>query len=134
MSATITRTAATTEQVTPSAIVTIVTCRRCGRHLRTAESVARGIGPKCLAREKSEAATVAGTGRFTVSQINKAVELITTGGIVPSARPLLWFVVSSDGRETYLVNTIEDTCTCPAGERDVLCYHLAATAIIEAAA
>jgi len=131
MIATITVTEKTTVAV---AVVKTTSCRRCGRQLRTADSVARGIGPKCLAREKSQAAVLATTGEYTASQINKAVDMILTGAIVPSSRPLEFFAVSSDGRDIYTVDTIEGTCNCPAGARDVACYHLAAVAIIEAAA
>lgn len=64
--------------------------------------------------------------------IDKARDLIETGGIVPSTRrPGLFTAVSSDGTVTYLVHTA--TCSCPAGQRGRQCYHVAAARMLTAA-
>lgn len=106
-------------------------CLKCRHVLRTAKSIARGYGPTCMRRIKENAA-VAATD-FKPAQVEKALELITDGALVPSIRPRLFFAVSSDGEQNYLINTIANTCNCKAGRRDVRCYHLAAAQILTAA-
>lgn len=105
-------------------------CRKCRHVLRSAKSVALGYGPTCMRRIKENAA-VAATD-FKPVQVEKAMELITDGGLVPSIRPRLFFAVSSRGDESYLINTIDNSCDCKAGARGVRCYHLAAAQILAA--
>ena len=128
---------ATTETATVTSIIK-PTCRKCGRVLRNLDSIVAGIGPKCAARERREAKAHAAQVKaqveaiietFGATRVAKALQAIEDGAVVPSSRPRLFFAVSSDGSVTYLVNTIDGSCTCPAGQRDVLCYHLAAATI-----
>lgn len=118
-----------TTTATVTAIAKTATCSSCGRVLRNAESVARGIGPKCLRAARQRAAQLDAT--YTDAQIESAIEAIEDGAVVPSCRPLLYFVVSTDGSENHLVNLIEDTCNCPAGRADRACYHLAAAQAVD---
>ncbi|MEU8040891.1 helix-turn-helix domain-containing protein [Streptosporangium sp. NPDC049078] len=69
---------------------------------------------------------------FKPAAIDKARELIESGGILPTSRPGIYTAVSSDGAVTYLVHRCG--CSCPAGARGKhLCYHRAAAAILAAA-
>lgn len=106
-------------------------CLKCRHVLRSAKSIARGYGPTC-AKYIKENATVAATD-FKAVQVEKAVQLIADGGIVRSIRPRLFFAVSSKGDENYVVNTIDNSCTCKAGLNSRRCYHLAAVQILDAA-
>jgi hypothetical protein len=53
----------------------------------------------------------------------KAVELIETGALVPASRPGLFLAVSSDGTDTYLIDTYEGSCTCRGHAHAGHCYH-----------
>lgn len=106
-------------------------CTKCRHVLRTAKSIALGYGPTCMRRIKSNAAVAAED--FKPVQVEKALELITDGGLVPSIRPRLFFAVSSRGDENYLINTIDNSCNCKAGRNGHRCYHLAAAQIVLAA-
>lgn len=98
-------------------------CRKCRRPLRTAESVARSIGPTCARRARQEARRL--LADYTADQIGKAYELITDGGLVQTGRAGFWNAVSSKGDEVYLVHV--KACNCPGGRRSrKLCYHTAA--------
>jgi len=69
---------------------------------------------------------------FKPAAIDKARELIESGGILPTSRPGIYTAVSSDGAVTYLVHRCG--CSCPAGARGKhLCYHRAAVALVQAA-
>ena len=106
-------------------------CVRFGSHKRTV-SIERGFGPKCWKHIAPAIAALDNT--FTDAQVESAVEALEDGAVVPSIRPLLYFVVSTRGDENHLVNLIEDTCTCEAGRNDRACYHLAAAQVLDAAA
>lgn len=106
-------------------------CLKCRRVLRSAKSVALGYGPTCTKRVKENARFAAED--FQPVQVEKALELLADGGIVRSIRPRLFFAVSSTGDNNYVVNTIDNSCTCKAGQRDIRCYHLAAVQILDAA-
>lgn len=67
-------------------------------------------------------------------QIDKAAEAIEQGAVVPLSREGIYAVVSSDGVTTYLVDAIEQSCTCKAAANGRRCWHLAAVAIVDAAA
>ena len=105
-------------------------CIRCSRVLRSAKSIADGAGRTCKAKiaEAANAAT-----EYKPVQIAKAVETIELGAIVRSDRPRLYLAVSSNGSTNYVVNTIDQSCTCKAVERGIRCYHLAAAQILAAA-
>ncbi|KAA9379691.1 hypothetical protein F5972_08550 [Microbispora cellulosiformans] len=108
----------------------VVKCLDCGRALRSARSIADRRGPRCKAKVRA-AARVADLREFTPVQVDKAREVIELGGLLPTRRPTMWTVVSSDGEATYL--TAVQACTCPAGRRQRRCYHRAGAAIMAAA-
>lgn len=110
---------------------TLVKCQGCGRKLTAATSIARGRGPVCRAKVR-RAATNAESD-VKAEQHAKAVELIEDGGIVPVSRPGVYAASSSDGSTIYLADAAAGTCTCKAGERGRLCYHLHAARILDAA-
>jgi len=98
-------------------------CSRCGQTLRSAASVARGVGPVCALRIHAAMVVIGQT--YQPHQIASATDLIADGGlIVGPGRTCL--AVSSDGTSTYVVNPSAGTCTCKAGEYGRRCYHLAA--------
>jgi hypothetical protein len=106
-------------------------CLRCGHKIRSARSLAAGYGPVCRARIRLAAITEAVRG-FTAAQVDKARELISDGGMVPTGRPGIFRAVSSNGVDRYLVHSA--TCNCPAGLRArSACYHVAAARILAAA-
>jgi hypothetical protein len=100
-------------------------CMRCGRTLR----VSTGYGPKCRAKVR-QAVAVADA---KPEQRDKALELITDGGIVPTSRPGVFAAVSSDGTAVYVADATQGTCTCKAGQHGRLCYHLTAAQVLTAA-
>jgi hypothetical protein len=109
-------------------------CLKCGRirHFRSA-AAALSAGPHgriCAMRVRIAAITEAVRG-FATAQVEKARELISDGGIIPTKRPGVFRAVSSKGDETYLVHSA--VCNCPAGLRSVRCYHRAAAAVLLAA-
>lgn len=106
-------------------------CRHCHRPLRSARSIALGYGPTC--HRKIRHATTAAATTTKPDAINKAVELIEQGGILPLRGRRIFTVVSSDGERTY--KTAAQGCTCPAGVRGRhVCYHRVAAAILQLAA
>jgi hypothetical protein len=106
-----------------------VKCLRCGHKLRAASSVAAKYGPVCRARIRLAAINEAVKG-FASAQVDKARELISDGGLIPTSRPGVFRAVSSRGDGTYLTHSA--ACNCPGGLRGRLCYHLAAARIIMA--
>lgn len=109
---------------------TTTRCLVCNRPLRTPKSVKLGYGPTCKAKLHA-AATVTDLSLYKPAQVDKARELLTDGGLVPTSRPGLYTAVSSDGTTHYL--TQADRCTCPAGQNGRNCYHRAAAAILDTA-
>lgn len=109
---------------------TTARCTRCGRTLRSAQSIAAGMGRTCKAKvaKAAELAAVA----YKPFQVAKATELVELGAIVRT-RFAVYTAVSSRGDATYTVNAALRTCTCPAGEKHVACYHLAAAEMLTAA-
>jgi len=106
--------------------------RRClgpcgGRKLTSKASVAAGYGRVC-ARKIREAAIAEARADFSADQQARADELIRDGGLVPTNREGVYRAVSSDGTANYLVHA--SVCTCKAGLRGRLCYHLLAARII----
>ncbi|WP_034090410.1 DUF6011 domain-containing protein [Streptacidiphilus albus] len=105
-------------------------CLRCGRTLRSTDSIARGYGRTCRAKVTA-AAKAKAASQFKPATVAKAQELIELGGLV-AIQPRVFRVVSSDGAGHYL--TAPEACTCAAGLRGLhVCYHRAAAAIMLAA-
>lgn len=105
------------------------TCTRCGRTLRSAQSIARGYGPTCERKIRATAATVT----YKPAQVAKALELIADNGIqlLKRKRTTVFTVVSSNGTGRYL--TAPMACTCAAGLRGQHpCYHRIAAQLIAA--
>jgi hypothetical protein len=115
-----------TAQATPTR------CLRCGRKISAPASVSAGYGPVCRSLIRKAVATIR-IEDVSDAQHSKAVELIEAGGLVPSARPGVFFAVSSDGTTNYITDTGAGTCTCKAGERGRRCYHLIAGHLVGAA-
>lgn len=122
-------------------------CRRCRALLTNPRHVADRITPHCLRKEREEAAARAETRAAAVEAAvnavdttafadaqkvkDKAVQLILDGAIVPTRFAGVYLANSSDGLSTYLTDTVEDTCTCPAGARIGRCNHKVAAAALE---
>jgi hypothetical protein len=107
-----------------------VKCGRCHRPLRAARSVRDGYGRGCKAILRAAALTAAVRG-FTAAQIERARELIELRALVPTSRPGVFRVPSSDGNGTYLAHS--QTCTCPSGLRRLTactCKHSLAARMI----
>jgi hypothetical protein len=85
----------------------------------------------CRARIRA-AALAEAVKDFTQAQVDKARELISDGGLVPTKRAGVYQSVSSDGVTVYLTHFAG--CTCRAGLRSVRCYHVAGARILSAAA
>ena len=105
----------------------------CGRTLRSAEAVARGYGSGCW-RKIRKAAKTADLSAWTPSQVEEARQAIEDGAVVPSTRPGVFHVVSSDGSEVY--RTHRDGCSCQNGMQTRPprpCWHRCAVAIVTAA-
>jgi Family of unknown function (DUF6011) len=102
----------------------------CGRVLRSAESIALGLGPRCAAKIRKAAGT-ADLSQWTASQVEDARQAIEDGAVVPSSREGVFHVVSSDGSEVH--RTAERGCNCTSGlktRQPRPCWHRAAVAIV----
>jgi hypothetical protein len=113
-------------------------CLNCGRvrRFRTAEAAAKAqpAGRICRARIRLAAITEAVRG-FAAAQVEKAREMIADGCFIPTGRPGVFRVVSSDGERSYLAHS--DTCNCPSGLRRLAactCKHSLGVRILLAAA
>ena len=113
-------------------------CLRCGRvrRFRTAEAAATASphGRVCAARIRLAAITEAVRG-FAQAQVDAAREMIADGCFVPTSRPGVFRVVSSDGERTYLAHP--ETCNCPSGLRRLTactCKHSLGARILVATA
>lgn len=105
-----------------------VRCVECKRPLRSAESVARRYGRVCGAKIAARAAALKTQG-VTAAALDKAVELIADGGVVPVKGRTVFRMVSTDGQKRYL--THQSACTCPAGTKGRhLCYHRVAAMVL----
>ena len=104
-------------------------CLRCGRKLR----VSKTYGPVCRAKIRLAALNEAIRG-FASAQVDKARELISDGGLIPTGRPGIFRAVSSNGVDTYLVSA-KGPCACPHGLRALaakFCYHVCSARILVA--
>ena len=108
-------------------------CLGCGRKITSPESIAVMRGSGCRAKIR-RAAKAADLSQWTESQIEDARQAIEDGAVVPTGRPGVFNVVSSDGTEVHLTHS--DGCNCPNGLRTRPprpCWHRAAVAIVLAA-
>jgi hypothetical protein len=95
-------------------------CRKCHRALRSATSVALGIGPRCAAIE-------AAFDGLDDRQQDKAREAVEDGAVIPTSREGVAMVVSEDGESVHLVS-VDGQCSCPHGVRRIsatakTCWH-----------
>ena len=78
-------------------------CRKCHRPLRSAASVAAGIGPRCAAVE-------AATEGLNAKQIDKMAQLIIDKAIVATSRKGVYHVVNEAGEVLHIVH-VNGNCT-----------------------
>lgn len=107
-----------------------VTCTRCNRVLTSQKSRLRGFGDTCW-RKLQAAAQVFSVSGYKAPQIQKAADLLTSGGVARVGR--LFRATSSNGTVIYLTDPNAGTCTCLAGQHGRRCYHLAAASVLAAA-
>lgn len=104
-------------------------CLRCGRELRSDRARRAGYGSECWTAITA-AMKQADLTAWTSQQVSDALELIRDGGIVLIRDPHSYAFrsTSSAGDAFYL--TVTAACSCPAGQRELLCYHRAAVEIL----
>jgi hypothetical protein len=112
-------------------MTTTTKCRRCHRALRSATSIAVGMGRTCARKARQEAAAKLVLASYSPAQVEKVRELLADGGIARTS-PHTFEVVSSDGTRRYEVDTTRAACTCKAGENGRRCFHLAAATLAAA--
>lgn len=106
-----------------------ITCRHCHAILRSARSIAKGIGPVCERNERREKAALA--AGFKAQAVEKAKALIAERAILPIRGRRVFQVVASNGTDRYL--TAPQACNCAAGLRGKYgCYHRAAAVMLAA--
>ncbi|HMG63714.1 MAG TPA: DUF6011 domain-containing protein [Streptosporangiaceae bacterium] len=108
-------------------------CLRCRRVLKSARSVADGYGKGCAAKIR-QAAREAALDGLNDRQRDKALEIVTDGGAVPSSREGVWHVTSGDGSQAYLT-TGDGHCNCKWGLRrdsadTKVCAHVGAVRLV----
>ena len=113
-------------------------CLNCGRtrHFRSAAAAAKAAphGRICRVKVRLAALNEAIRG-FAQRQVDAAREMIADGCFVPTSRPGVFRVVSSDGERTYLAHP--ETCNCPSGLRRLTactCKHSLGARILVATA
>lgn len=108
-------------------------CSECHRPLRAAKSIARGRGPVCdlKARRKAAAAILARPFKNAEAAADKALALLADRALVPTRHTGQYLAASTDGTQTYLVDTIEASCTCKGFGRVGRCYHHLAAQVAE---
>lgn len=104
-------------------------CVRCGRPLRSERAQRIGYGPECWSAILAASERV-DLSAWTVGQVTNALELIRDGGMVliRDRDSFAYRSTASDGTTFYL--TVTSACSCPAGQRENLCYHRAAVKIL----
>ncbi len=114
---------------------TTTKCSRCHRILRSEASIKRGIGRHCqrLNRREQAAEVLTRTFKGAESARTKALALLADKAIVPTRHEGQYLAVGSDGISTYLVDTVERSCTCKGHARVGRCYHLVAADVLEMA-
>ena len=109
----------------------VAATKRHGRWAIDAESLrVRIVLPALLRAERNVLDLTA--FRDAKAAKSKAVDLIEQGGIIPASRAGLYLAVSSDGSNTYFIDTAEASCTCAGHARTGRCYHLVAAALLTA--
>jgi hypothetical protein len=108
-------------------------CLRCGRKLTAVKSVADRYGKGCAAKIRRAARESALEG-LNDAQRDKALEIVSDGGAVPSNREGVWHVTSGDGSQAYLT-TGDGHCNCRWGLRrtsvDIkVCAHVGAVRLV----
>lgn len=98
-------------------------CRRCRRILKSAESAALGIGPRCAAIE-------AATDGLSEKQVDKLMQVILDKGVTPTNRKGVYRIAGEDGSAVHIAH-VNGNCTCEWGRRRVSaatkpCYAVAA--------
>jgi hypothetical protein len=111
-------------------------CTRCRGLLTAPASVARGYGARCWTLHRRERAALVLSRPFKNAEAarTKALDLIAEGALVRTRHEGQYLAVASDGIGTYLVDTIERSCTCKASQRHGRCTHLLAADTVELAA
>jgi hypothetical protein len=104
-------------------------CLGCRRPIRSARALARSYGEGCWRKARRRASELGAA--YSDEQIEKAVEAVEDGAVIPGESAAVWLVVSSRGDEVYEVAG-GAVCTCPAGEAGRGCWHLAAVEMISA--
>lgn len=104
-----------------------ITCKRCKRPLRSASSVALGIGPRCAAIE-------AATEGLSAKQLDKMAQLIIDKAIVATSRKGIYKIVNEAGEVVHTVS-VNGNCTCEWGLRrksaeTKVCYQVAAARLL----
>ena len=98
-----------------------------GRWAIDADSLARRIAlPALLRAEVIDLSAF----RDAKNARDKAMELVEQAGIIPASRPGLYLAVSSDGSNTYLIDTLEGSCTCRGFAYAGRCFHAVAAAVL----
>jgi len=110
---------------------TTIKCRRCHRALRSATSIAAGVGPTCARRERQETAAKLVLASYSPTQVDSVKQVLADGGVARTGRHT-FAVVASDGVRRYTVDTTHASCTCKAGQNGRACYHLAAAQLAAA--
>lgn len=113
--------------------MTTTKCSECHRPLTAAKSIARGRGPVCdlKARRRAAAARLARIFKDADRAANKALRHLADKAIIPTRHDGQYLAVATEGDTAYLVDTIDRTCTCKAGQRHGRCTHLLAADIAE---
>jgi uncharacterized Zn finger protein len=104
-------------------------CLKCRRILRRPSP--DGYGPKCRQKLRRAARSPL-VAQYKPHLVEKAVELLEQGGLIPLRKNRVFLAASSDGSGVY--RTHRAACTCPAGIKGVhVCKHRIAAHIVSAA-
>lgn len=118
-------------------------CRRCRALITNPRYVAEGVTPYCKRKEAEEAAQreadrergivfavasveLVATFKDPRKAFDKAVQLLLDEALIPTRHAGQYLAKSSSGEDTYLVDTFERSCTCPAFAHHQRCSHLVA--------
>lgn len=110
---------------------TTAKCTRCHRALRSATSIAAGMGRTCARKARQEAAARLVLANYSAAQVESVKQVLADGGVQRVDRHR-FEVVASDGVRHYEVNATTASCTCKAAEHGRKCYHVAAAQLVAA--